>query len=87
MFPAISEVIHKTNKIISEMYDLGIPVILMGYTLGKAQLLTKLFGHWDPIYIHDSVAKINCIYSNLGVELRSTLTYSQAEDKGLLSKN
>jgi putative mRNA 3-end processing factor len=84
VFPAISEVTHRTNKIISEMYDLGIPVILMGYALGKAQLLTKLFGHWDPMYIHDSVAKMNCIYSNLGIELRSALTYSQAEEKGLL---
>jgi putative mRNA 3-end processing factor len=74
VFPPISEVTHKTNKIISEMYDLGIPVILMGYTLGKAQLLTKLFGHWDPI-IYDSVAKINSVYSELGVKL------------GLLTKN
>ena len=30
-FPKITEIIHKTNKIISEMYDLGIPVVLMGY--------------------------------------------------------
>jgi putative mRNA 3-end processing factor len=68
------------------MYDLGIPVILMGYTLGKAQLLTKLFGHWDPI-IHDSVAKINSIYSELGVKLESVMTHSQAQEKGILAKN
>lgn len=68
VFPALSEITHRTNKIISEMYDLGKPVILMGYTLGKAQLLTKLFGHWDPI-IHDSVARINSVYSELGVEM------------------
>jgi putative mRNA 3-end processing factor len=86
VFPPISEVTHKTNKIISEMYDLGIPVILMGYTLGKAQLLTKLFGHWDPI-IHDSVAKINSVYSELGVKLKSVMTHSQAEARGLLAKN
>ena len=86
IFPQISEIIHKTNKIISEMYDLGIPVILMGYTLGKAQLLTKLFGHWDPI-IHDSVAKINSIYSELGVKLESIMTHSQAQEQGILAKN
>jgi putative mRNA 3-end processing factor len=86
VFPPISEITHKTNKIISEMYDLGIPVILMGYTLGKAQLLTKLFGHWDPI-IHDSVAKINSIYSELGVKLESVMTHSQAEEKAILAKN
>ncbi|HJS68409.1 MAG TPA: hypothetical protein VJ730_03225, partial [Nitrososphaera sp.] len=75
VFPALSEVTHRTNKMISEMYDLGKPVILMGYTLGKAQLLTKLFSHWDPI-IHDSVAKINSIYSELGVELPD-MAYSE----------
>ncbi|HEY7506699.1 MAG TPA: MBL fold metallo-hydrolase, partial [Nitrososphaera sp.] len=87
VFPALSEVTHRTNRIISEMYDLGIPVILMGYTLGKAQLLTKLFGHWDPIYVHDSVATMNSVYSELGVELRNATTYSVAEEQGLLSKN
>lgn len=86
VFPEISEVTHRTNKIISEMYDLGKPVILMGYTLGKAQLLTKLFGHWDLI-IHDSVYKINSIYSELGVELSNTMTHSQAQEKGTLSKS
>jgi putative mRNA 3-end processing factor len=75
VFPQISEITHKTNKI-----------ILMGYTLGKAQLLTKLFGHWDPI-IHDSVAKINSIYSELGVKLESIMTHSQAQEKGVLAKN
>ncbi|MGH9955344.1 MAG: exonuclease, partial [Nitrososphaeraceae archaeon] len=86
VFPPISEITHKTNKIISEMYDLGIPVVLMGYTLGKAQLLTKLFGHWDPI-IYDSVAKINSVYSELGVKLENVMTHSQAEEQGLLTKN
>ena len=86
VFPPLSEVTHRTNKIISEMYNLGIPVVLMGYTLGKAQLLTQLFGHWDP-YVHDSVAKINSVYSELGVELKNAVTHSQAEEQGLLSKN
>jgi putative mRNA 3-end processing factor len=86
VFPPLSEVTHKTNKIISEMYDLGIPVILMGYALGKAQLLTKLFGHWDPI-VHDSVAKINSVYSELGVKLAGGTIHKQAEEQGLLSKN
>jgi putative mRNA 3-end processing factor len=86
VFPPISEITHKTNKTISEMYNLGVPVILMGYTLGKAQLLTKLFEYWDPI-IDDSVAKINTIYSELGVQLESVVTYSQAQKQGLIAKN
>ena len=86
IFPPISEITHETNKIISQMYNLGIPVILMGYTLGKAQLLTKLFDHWEPI-IYDSVAKINTIYTELGVELECIMTYSQAQKLGLIAKS
>jgi putative mRNA 3-end processing factor len=45
-----------------------------------------LFGHWDPI-IYDSVAKINSVYSELGVKLAGDMTYMQAEKHGLLSKS
>lgn len=87
-FPNISDVTHRVNKIISEMYDMGIPIILMGYALGKAQLLTNLFGHWDPIFVHDSVAKMNSVYLDLGIDLKkSAISHSIAEERGLLSKN
>lgn len=86
VFPKLAEVEHRTNKIISEMYNLGRPVILMGYALGKAQLLTKLFDHWDPLYVHDSVASMNSVYSELGVRFKDMVTHSQAEKEGLLAK-
>src|SRR5919109_3655481 len=70
IFPTLTEIIHKTNRIISEMYNLGVPVILMGYTLGKAQLLTALFGHWEPIYVHDSIHKMNAVYKKFGIPLK-----------------
>jgi putative mRNA 3-end processing factor len=87
IFPSISNVAHRTNEIISEMYNSGIPVILMGYSLGKAQLLTKMFGGWDPVYLHDSVANMNSVYSELGVELKDALSSSEAESEGLLSNS
>jgi putative mRNA 3-end processing factor len=87
VFPDLREVIHNTNKIISEMYDKGIPVLLMGYPLGKAQLLTELFGHWNPLYVHDSVYNMNSIYSKLGVPLKHIMKHSSAEDQNLLSKD
>lgn len=86
-FPEVKEVTHRTNKVISEMYNMGVPVILMGYALGKAQLLTKMFGHWDPVYLHDSVSKMNSVYSDLGVELKDAMSHTEAEGCGLLSKN
>jgi putative mRNA 3-end processing factor len=59
---------------------------LMGYPLGKAQLLTALFGHWEPFYIHDSVYELNGAYQKLGVPLRDGDIFSEAEKKGLLSR-
>lgn len=85
VFPALAEVTHRTNRIISEMYNLGKPVILMGYSLGKAQLLTSMFGGWDPVYVHDSVAKMNSVYSELGIDLKNAMAHSEAESLGLLS--
>lgn len=85
IFPSISEVTHRTNEIISDMYGKGIPVILMGYSLGKAQLLTRMFGGWDPVYLHDSVANMNSVYSELGVELKEALSFTEAERRDLLS--
>jgi putative mRNA 3-end processing factor len=87
VFPQLEEIIHKTNKIISDMYDLGIPVILMGYPLGKAQLLTALFGHWEPMFVYDSIHKINSLYISLGIPLKNTMKYSLAEKRGILRKN
>jgi len=86
IFPSLTDVLHKTNKIISEMFDKGIPVLLMGYPLGKAQLLTALFDHWEPFYVHDSVYKMNIAYQKLGVELKDLNIFSEAEKRGLLSK-
>jgi putative mRNA 3-end processing factor len=87
VFPNLVEVVHKTNGIISEMYNLGVPVLLMGYPLGKAQLLAALFGHWDPIFVHDSIDKMNSVYMKLGVNLKDMTTHSVAEKNGLLAKN
>jgi putative mRNA 3-end processing factor len=87
VFPNLVEVVHKTNGIISEMYNLGVPVLLMGYPLGKAQLLATLFGHWDPIFVHDSIDKMNSVYMKLGVNLKDMTTHSVAEKNGLLAKN
>ena len=84
VFPPVSETLDKTNRIISETYDSGRPVVLMGYALGKAQLLTSLFRHWEPLIVHDSVAEMNSVYSELGVNLDNAVTFSQAEKQGLL---
>lgn len=87
IFPDHREIIHQANKIIADAYDKGHPVILMGYPLGKAQLLTNFFGHWDPFFSYDSIEVINTVYRNMGISLRNTTCYTEAEkDKQLETK-
>ena len=85
-FPSIAEIKKQTNTIISGMYSRGIPVILMGYQLGKAQTLTQLFDYWEPLYLHDTVKKFNDLHRSMGVDLKDAMGHTQAQKLGLLSK-
>ena len=87
-FPDHIKIIHDTNKIIADAYDKGHPVILMGYPLGKAQLLTNFFGHWDPLFAYDSIEIMNNVYRKMGISLRNTTCFTEAEkSKKLDTKN
>jgi len=86
VFPKIDEITKKVNAIISEMYSKGVPVILHGYELGKAQTLSNLFGHWDPLYYHDSVKRINDLHRNFDINLKDVMGHTEAEKEGLLEK-
>ncbi len=85
-FPSIKKITENVNKIISDLYSKGIPIILIGYPLGKAQILTSMFKHWGPIYLHDSVYEMNHVYNELGIDLGDSISYSEAEEYNSLSK-
>lgn len=86
VFPKTRAIQKQVNELISELYGRGIPVILMGYQLGKAQTITQLFGHWGPLYLHDSVKEMNALHQKLGVPLRDGVGHSEAHKSGLLEK-
>jgi putative mRNA 3-end processing factor len=86
VFPKLDEIKKQVNELISELYSKGVPVILMGYQLGKAQTITQLFGHWGPLYLHDSVKQMNDLHHQLGVDLIEGMSHSEAQNKGLLDK-
>ena len=86
IFPPLNQVIHEVNTLISNMYDKGIPVILMGYSLGKAQILCSLFGSWKPLIVHDEVLKFNEIYRKFGVLLEEEISLTNAVERGILDK-
>jgi putative mRNA 3-end processing factor len=86
VFPKIQDIQKQVNELISNLYGLGIPVILMGYQLGKAQTITQLFGHWGPLYLHDSVKNMNLLHKKFGVPLNDGISHSEAQQSGLLDK-
>lgn len=85
VFPKIDDIVKRVNEIISDSYSRGKPVILLGYELGKAQILSYLFSHWAPYY-YDSVKKVNDVYRKFGVDLHDSIGHSEAESSGLLNK-
>ena len=86
IFPKLDEIKKQVNELISSLYGKGIPVILMGYQLGKAQTLTQLFGHWGPLFLHDSVKEMNLLHQKFGISLNDGIGHTEAEKNGLLEK-
>ncbi len=85
-FPSMDELKHQVNTLISDMFSRGIPVILMGYSLGKAQILMSFFGNWKPLYVHDDIYKFNKIYSSFGIDLEEAIPLSNIKGKNTLNK-
>lgn len=87
IFPPIEEIEKKVNQIIANLFSKGTPIILMGYSLGKAQILSHLFSSWDPIYVQEPIYDMNKAYIERGIQLRDDLIpLSIAEKNGLLKK-
>jgi len=70
VFREMDEIVKQVSKVIADCFHNCRPVVLAGYALGKAQLLSYLFDTWDPIYLHESVHKLNAAHIDLGVKLR-----------------
>ncbi len=85
-FPPIAQVVKKTLEIIEEAQTKHRPIVLMGYPLGKSQILTNLFQKYAPIYLQGSVARMNEACISLGVKLPELETYLKAKEEKQLEK-
>lgn len=87
VFPDRETVAQEIARWVSEKQKEGI-VVLGGYSLGKAQELTKVLNDYAGVtpVVEETVAKINAIYAEHGVKLDFILSSS---DEGLkeLEKN
>ena len=85
VFPKLEDTLKQVNTLVSELYGKGVPVILMGYQLGKAQTITQFFSHWGPLYFHDSVNGMNLLHQKFGVDLKNGIGHTEAEKIGRAS--
>jgi len=87
-FPPIEDICDRVNRSIADCFSKGRPVLLMGYPLGKSQILTYLFSNWEPyLYFCESVRRMNEVHVKMGVDLPTDLvSYEEARERGLLEK-
>ena len=74
-FRDTAKVVADVSRVIANCFHQCRPVVLCGYPLGKAQLISYLFHNWDPIYAHESVHKMNSAHIDMGVSLRNFEPY------------
>ena len=86
VFPPTAKLVKEVNTLIASAYDRGNPVVLMGYPLGKAQLLSYFFSSWDPIIYHESVAAMNAIHAAHGVPLKPGRRFDPQKDQDRLPR-
>ncbi len=86
VFPSTAKLVKEVNALIASAYDRGVPVVLMGYPLGKAQLLSYFFSSWEPLYYHESVDEMNRIHMAHGVPLKPAKRFDPSEDQDRLPR-
>ena len=73
IFPPLDQTVKMVNEMIAHTFDKGRPIVLMGYPLGKSQILSSLFSSWNPLFLHESVDQMNEIYRRSGIPLKPAL--------------
>jgi len=87
VFPEPKQVLKDAFDWVEDELRKGNSVAALGYSLGKGQLLARLFEKLDyPIYIHGSMLKMNRVYSQHGVDLDGFMTISKARKGDYLDK-
>ncbi|NIN51775.1 MAG: hypothetical protein GTN80_11280 [Nitrososphaeria archaeon] len=81
VFDDFGETVQRSMEYALSILSMGRRVVLLGYALGKSQILTELFGWYDKLIVHDSIHKFNTLYKSQGVNLKTDYAiYSEAEN-------
>ncbi len=87
-FPSFTKQIKKAKEYIQNELEKGYPVALLGYPLGKSQLLNYCLGDLcDNRYSSKAIWKMEQIHRELGLELHETNELPQSFEEGKLTKD
>ncbi|MCX8178515.1 MAG: MBL fold metallo-hydrolase [Candidatus Aenigmarchaeota archaeon] len=76
--PSITEIIEESKKWIREELSDGNSLVLYGYPLGKAQIISKIAEEFDvPIIINDYIFQINEICKRYGFSSKDFIPHSK----------
>lgn len=70
IFRETEEIVSQVSRLIANCFHQCRPVVLCGYPLGKAQMISYLFHNWEPVYLHESIHRMNEAHIQLGVNLK-----------------
>ncbi|MFQ5887777.1 MAG: hypothetical protein ACE5HY_03680 [Candidatus Hydrothermarchaeales archaeon] len=81
-FPEKAEVLKQMRDWINDCFSRDITPIFVGYSLGKAQDLTKAFSKDFEVVVHEKIYDFNRKYEELGVDLGEYQCCSEFNGKG-----
>jgi Cft2 family RNA processing exonuclease len=79
IFPPPEEIIKSAKDWVEDQLKQGFPVCLMGYSLGKAQLICKIFEDFLPIYVDNNIKKLNDVYREFGAPILDFKSFKQTK--------
>lgn len=78
-FPRRSEVVKSITDWINDCFARNTAPVLLAYSLGKAQEITKYLSRDFKLAVHDSIFSFNKKYESAGVELGEYHSYNETE--------
>jgi putative mRNA 3-end processing factor len=88
IFPSFDEQIKLAREFVQEQLRQGYPVALLGYSVGKAQLLNYSLGDLaSQRFSHPSIWQMEQIHRNLGLELKETKLFKDNQFRHILNKD
>jgi len=86
IFPKLEDVLGVARDTIEDCFKRNIPVVVMGYALGKAQHLEFLLDGFQPAYVCPELKRYDDIYRLFGIKIPQKIYIGDVRGGGLLGQ-